>query len=71
MFGLMIMIACAVLAYRYAETENLSGVFWAIVSVVLWFGVGLLLPDGFLVVILVQFGMLVTMRCLAIRRNNC
>jgi hypothetical protein len=41
------------------------------VSIVLWFGVGLLLPVGYLVVIAVQLGMLVTMRCLAIRRNNC
>ena len=45
------MIACAVLAYRYAETENLSGAFWAVVSLALWFGVGWLLPVGFLVLI--------------------
>jgi hypothetical protein len=71
MLVLLMMISCAVLAYRYAETENLSGAFWAVVSLVLWFGVGLLLPVHFLVVIGVQFAMLVMMRCLAIRRNNC
>jgi hypothetical protein len=70
MLGLMIM-PFAVLAYRYAETENLSGTFWAVVSLALWFGVGWLLPVGFLVLIGLQFAMLVAMRCLAIRQNNC
>jgi hypothetical protein len=71
MLGLIVMIACAVLAYRYAETENLSGAFWAAMSVVLWFGVALLLPVGFLVLIGLQLAMLVMMRCLAIRQNSC
>ena len=70
MLGLLMMIAFAVFAYRYAETENLSGAFWAIVSVALWFGAALL-PVSFLGAVLLQGAMLVGMRCLAIRRHGC
>lgn len=69
--GLMIMIACPILVYRYAEMENLSGVLWAGLSILLWLGARWLLPVNFLGILALQGAMLVGMRFLAIRRNNC
>ena len=71
MLGLIIMVALATLAYRYAETENLSGVFWATLSVLLWLGAAWLLPVNILGMLALQVAMLVAMRFLAIRQNNC
>ncbi len=68
MFGLAIMIACVVLAYRYAEMENLRGWLWALASFVLYLASGLLL--NLLGVLLVQVALLVTIRCLAIRQHG-
>lgn len=71
MISLVIMLACVVLAYRYADTENLSGPFWATASLVLWFASAWLLPANILGLIALQLAMLVSMRFLAIRQNNC
>ena len=67
---LVIMIACAVLAYRYAEMEGMSGIGWAAASVALWLAPRFLWPAGLLIRILLQVGLLVAIRGLAIRRHG-
>lgn len=67
---LVVLVACVVLAYRYAEMENLSGVFWGAMSLLLWIVPGLLLPVGFLVLLGLQVALLVLIRVLAIRQHG-
>lgn len=74
MIGLVILIACAVFAYRYAETEGLSGVFWAAMSVLLYLLVGpvlaVLIPFGWFLGIFLQVGLFILIRTVAIRRHG-
>lgn len=74
MLGMVIMIACAVLAYRYAEMEGLSGAFWAAMSVLVYllggFGLSLHMPFGGFLAILLQFVLLVCIRILAMRQQG-
>lgn len=70
----ILLIACAVLVYRYADMEGMSGIFWAGMSILLFLlgsMVGLVIPfGGLLVPIGLQFGLMVLMRVLAIRRQG-
>jgi hypothetical protein len=71
---LTVLVACAVFAYRYAETEGLSGVFWASLSVLLYLVSGLLLatliPFGWFLGVFLQLGLFVLIRTVAIRRHG-
>lgn len=48
LFGWVVLIACAVLMYRVAEIERLSGAVWAALTFVLCLGCALTIPLPFI-----------------------
>jgi hypothetical protein len=43
-FGLVIMVACVVFFYKAAEMDDAPGFLWAGMSLLVWYGTGLLMP---------------------------
>ncbi len=74
MFGWILLIACAVFAYRYAEMEGLSGIFWATMSVLLYLTgsmfLGMLIPFGGILAVFLQLVLFTLIRVVAIRRHG-
>ena len=58
MFGILMIVACAVFYYRVAEIENRSGILWASLSIALSLAAGMVLGlggGGMLLIQLVPF----------------
>ncbi len=68
--GLLVLIACVILAGRYAAMEDLSGTFWALMSLLLWIVPAVFLPVGFGLLLLLQVALLVLIRMLAMRQRG-
>ena len=67
--GLVIMICCIVVCYRYAQMENMSGLLWGVVSFLAWLLPCLLFHPTLLHLLLLQAVVLFVIRSLAMRQS--
>lgn len=67
---MLILVCCAVFYYRVAESENRSGLLWALFSIALYFGSGMFMPWGLGGSLLVQTIPFILMTALSMRSDR-
>ena len=67
--GLLIMICCIVVCYRYAQMENMSGLLWAAISFLTWLLPCMFFRPNLFHLLLLQAVVLFVIRSLAMRRT--